>query len=115
VTSGSLAVVDELGGRQVPKKDLVGTLQLLFQDRRLKLSNELEHAAIFLTELQHFRLKAVSLTPDAVFDWRERPHDDVVLAVAVAAWRAERGTFKVDVWVYPKDPPPEPRRWWSHW
>ncbi|HEX3149845.1 MAG TPA: hypothetical protein VHR66_17340 [Gemmataceae bacterium] len=23
-------------------------------------------------------------------EWRERPHDDLVLAVAVAAWQAER-------------------------
>jgi hypothetical protein len=27
---------------------------------------------------------------DPVADWRERPHDDLVLAVAAAAWWGER-------------------------
>jgi hypothetical protein len=35
-------------------------------------------------ELQQFRPKTVPLTDD-VIEWRERPHDDLVLAVAVAA------------------------------
>jgi hypothetical protein len=38
---------------------------------------------------QQFRLKAVPLTDDVV-EWRERPHDDLVFAVAVAAWQGDR-------------------------
>jgi hypothetical protein len=41
-------------------------------------------------ELQHFRLKTLPTTEDAL-EWRERPHDDLVFAVAVAAWQGERG------------------------
>jgi hypothetical protein len=36
-------------------------------------------------------LKTVPLTDDVV-ESRERPHDDLVLAVAVAAWYGERFT-----------------------
>ena len=71
------------------KKDLVGVLQVLLQEKRLKVAPALEHAAMLATELQQFQLKAISLDPCAV-EWREQPHDDLVLAVAVAAWQAER-------------------------
>jgi hypothetical protein len=73
----------------VPKKDLVGVLQVLLQERRLKVAPALEHAATLAGELQHFQLKTVPLKPD-VLEWRERPHDDLVLAVAIAAWLADR-------------------------
>jgi hypothetical protein len=46
--------------------------------------------------LQHFQLKSVPMAQDALLEWRERPHDDLVLAVAVAAWQAER---PVRVWL----------------
>jgi hypothetical protein len=73
----------------IPKKDLVGVLQVLLQAKRLKVAEALEHAATLAEELQQFRMKTVPLTDDVV-EWRERPHDDLVLAVAVAAWRAEQ-------------------------
>ena len=49
----------------------------------------LEHAQTLVTELQHYQMKAVPLDPSAL-EWRERPHDGLVLAVAIAAWQAER-------------------------
>jgi hypothetical protein len=89
VTAGYGAGKDDHGGRLVPKKDLVGALQVLLQARRLKVAPALEHAATLAEELQQFRLKAVPMTDDMV-EWRERPHDDLVLAVAVAVWQGER-------------------------
>jgi hypothetical protein len=89
VTSGFGAGTDDPGGRLVPKKDLVGVLQVLLQGKRLKVAPALEMAATLAEELQQFRLKAVPLTDDVV-EWRERPHDDLVFAVAVAAWQGER-------------------------
>lgn len=89
VTAGHAAQADDRGGWLVPKKDLAGVLQVLLQEQRLKVAPALEHAATLATELQHFQLKAVPLDPSAV-EWRDRPHDDLVLAVASAAWLAER-------------------------
>ncbi len=89
VTGGHAAAPDERGGWLVPKKDLVGILQVLLQEKRLKVAPALEHARTLAEELQQFQLKAVSLDPAAV-EWRERPHDDLVLAAAGAAWQAER-------------------------
>jgi hypothetical protein len=89
LTAGHMAQLDEQGGWLVPKKDLVGCLQVLLQEKRLTVARSLEHAATLAGELQHFQLKAVPLKPDAL-EWRERPHDDLVLAVAIAVWEAER-------------------------
>lgn len=91
VTAGHAAGKDDKGGLLVPKKDLVGVLQVLLQGKRLKVAPALSFAATLAEELQQFRLKAVPLT-DAAVEWRERPHDDLVLAVAVAAWQGERHT-----------------------
>lgn len=90
VTAGNAAQADELGTWQVPKKDLVGNMQVLLQGRRLKVAPALDQAQTLVTELQQFQLKSVPMTADALVEWRERPHDDLVLAVAIAAWLAER-------------------------
>jgi hypothetical protein len=50
----------------------------------------MEHATSFVIELQQFQLRSVPIKPDAAIEWRERPHDDLVLAVAIAAWQAEK-------------------------
>lgn len=111
VTAGSAAQIDDLGTWQVPKKDLVGNMQVLLQGRRLKVAPTLELAPTLVTELQQFQLKAVPISADALIEWRERPHDDLVLAVAVAAWLAERpsvGCFLAVIDTCPADLP----KWW---
>jgi hypothetical protein len=84
VTAGQAPPTYDAGTFRVPKKDVVGVLQVLLQGKRLKVAPGLEMAVALAEELQQFRLKTVPLT-DAVVEWRERPHDDLVLAVAVAA------------------------------
>ena len=112
VTAGHGVEVDGWGGWLVPKKDLVGVLQVLLQEKRLKVSRDLAHARTLTAELHQFQLKAVPLKPDAL-EWRERPHDDLVLAVGIAAWQAVR-YFPVGVWAFPPadpEPPPAVGRW----
>jgi hypothetical protein len=89
VTAGHSAGKDDRGGNLVPKKDLVGVLQVLLQAKGLKVAQHLAFAGTLAEELQQFRMKTAPLTDDVV-EWRERPHDDLVLAVAVAAWHGER-------------------------
>jgi hypothetical protein len=72
-------------------KDLVGVLQMLLQSRRIRVAETLPEAATLVKDLENFRAKvAPSSTSDMLADWREAPHDDLVLAVSVAAWYAER-------------------------
>ena len=74
----------------VPKKDLVGTMQLLLQSRRLLVAPTLPDAQLLLEELTNFKAKVTAVTPDSFESWREMPHDDLVLAVAIAAWQGEQ-------------------------
>ncbi len=90
VTAGHRAVPDEVGGMLVPKKELVSTLQVLLQARRLKVAPTLPEAQTLTQELANFRMKVTPLANDMLDAWREGPHDDVVLAVALAAWQGER-------------------------
>lgn len=73
----------------IPKRELASALQLVLQGRRLKISEQLEHAQTLATELQNFRIKVTPLL-DETDAWREREHDDLVFAVGVAVWFAER-------------------------
>jgi phage FluMu gp28-like protein len=76
---------------RVPKRDLIGGLQVLLQSGRLKIAYTLEHAETLKSELLNFRLKVnVSTGHDSYEAWREGDHDDLVLAAALAAWRATR-------------------------
>jgi hypothetical protein len=72
-----------------------------------------ENAAALAEELQQFRMRTVPMTDD-VIEWRERPHDDLVLAVAVAAWQAERGPGFAVI-MCEGEPEPARPRWWSPW
>ena len=88
LTAGQTAAEAD-GLRRVPKRDLVTNLQLLLQERRLLVAPALPEAALLVRELTAFRAR-VSLAESVAIDWRERPADDLVLAVALAAWWAVR-------------------------
>jgi hypothetical protein len=75
---------------RVPKRDLVSAVQVLFQNRRLKISASLPEAATLKRELLNFRVKIDPRTAhDSYSHWRENEHDDLVLATALACWFRE--------------------------
>ena len=76
-------------GFLAPKVELVGTLQVLLQTRRLQIADALVDAPVLVRELETFRAAPPVLRGETVESWRERDHDDLVLAVAVAAWLGE--------------------------
>lgn len=82
---------------RVPKRDLVGALAVLFETGRLRIASGLPFAETLSTELRRFRAR-VGTAPDASDDWRERDEDDLVLAVALAAWHAERHAHAPAAW-----------------
>jgi hypothetical protein len=51
-----------------------------------------------LQELMNFRVKVAASANETFEAWRERDHDDLVLAVANAAWVGERVTQRLHVW-----------------
>jgi hypothetical protein len=75
---------------RVPKKNLVGSLQVAFQTECLKIKRDLPLAPILIKELLNFKAK-ININAHASFEaWREADHDDCVLATALALWWASR-------------------------
>lgn len=90
ITAGDTASRD---GREhrVPKRELVSVLQVLLQTDRLGIADSLDHAVTLTKELLAFKVKFSDKGHDTYGnDWRENPHDDMVLAVALATWAGER-------------------------
>jgi len=76
---------------RVPKRDLVGCLQVMLQSSRLKISSELKLGSVLQAEMLNFKVKIDPTTAhDSYSSWREQDHDDLVLSVALAAWWGER-------------------------
>ena len=99
ITAGHKATPDDGGGWCVPKKELVGVLQVLLRARRIKVPLSLPEAQTLVQELLNFRVKVTASANETFEAWRERDHDDLVLAVAIAAWVGERASRRLDVWV----------------
>jgi len=82
---------DEQEGFRVPKKDLVAAVATTMQDGRLRIRPTMTLAPVLVDELGYFRSKINISTGHERFEaWRERQHDDTVLAVALAVWYGER-------------------------
>ena len=64
--------------------------QVLLQTGRLKIARTLPHAELLARELVNFRSRVTAQAAESQLYWRERANDDLVLALAIAAWRAER-------------------------
>jgi hypothetical protein len=107
ITAGLGATWDGIHGWLVPKLDLVGLLQLLLQEKRLKVAEALEEAETLMDELTNFQVHPVRSVLDPLTAWREGQHDDMVFAVGIAVWLAERYVpFRLE-WI--GDPLPGPR------
>jgi hypothetical protein len=97
ITGGSKATV-EGAGWHVPKRELVGILNVLLGTGRLLVSKHLPDAAEWIKELHTFTAKVNKDTGNETLEsYRTSDKDDVVLAVSMACWAAERG--RKELWV----------------
>jgi hypothetical protein len=85
----------------VPKMDLVAALEVPFHKGTLKVAEGLELWSVLREELLNFRRKQNTRTAHTSYEhWRESDHDDLVLAAALACWKAtykRKGTAKLKV------------------
>ena len=89
--AGAELVIDFTGPiHGVPKLDLVSRLQALLHDGRLKIHKDLAEADTLVRELQDFRCEFTA-AGHLTFNARSGKHDDLVLALAIAVWRAADG------------------------
>jgi hypothetical protein len=61
----------------------------LLGNRRLRIAPELAEAKVMERELRMFSVKITPALNETFESFRERDHDDLVLAVALAVWGGE--------------------------
>jgi len=89
--TGADGVTREGMERHVPKRDVASTIAVLLQTGRLRIARKLKESEILYRELLNFRVKISLSGHDSYEAWREQEHDDLVLAVGLAAWLFEKG------------------------
>lgn len=88
ITGGSVRTYGA-GFIGVPKRDLVSTVARVAQEGRLLISSRLAAAKVLQAELRAFTVKITAAGNDTFEAARERDHDDLVLAVALALYVGE--------------------------
>jgi hypothetical protein len=89
ITAGQEETITDRGIHHVAKLALISVVQTLLHDGRLHIQKDLPDAPVLRTELEDFR---ASITDSGrwTFGARSGAHDDLVLALALAVWRAAK-------------------------
>ena len=87
--TGGTAITQDGADLGVPKRDLISTMAVLLEGRRLQIAESLPEAAALTKELQVFQRRVSRAGNDQYAAWREGTHDDLVLATALACWYRE--------------------------
>jgi hypothetical protein len=103
ITSGQVESTGE-GFYRVPKRDLIIRLQVLFQQGGLQIAAGLPFAQKLVEEMMAMEVKVSPAGNEQYAAWREGTHDDLVFAVALAYWSAQKA--------YPERSR-ENGRWWT--
>jgi hypothetical protein len=93
ITSGT-----SIGGagyrRTVPKRDLIHTTAVILQQQRLRIATDLPDTAALVDELLSYRIKITDAGHDRYEPASSQDHDDLLLALSLALWLAERNPFR---------------------
>jgi hypothetical protein len=92
--TGGNEVTKDSHSIKIPKRDLVGTVAVVTQNRTLKSPEELPLTKTLTDELENFKAKKTTAGNDtfgAGTEWRVGHNDDLVLALAMALWCANDG------------------------
>jgi hypothetical protein len=111
VVTGGLRETVDGDWAHVPKRNLMVRLQMLFQEHRLRIARKLQYGEELLKEMSAMRVKVTSAGHETYGAWKEGSHDDMVFALALACWDAEKvwsptlgagywGERKAELWEY---------------
>jgi hypothetical protein len=77
-----------------PKRELISSLQAAMQSKRLPVAKSLPLAKVLEKELLALKVKVSSAGNETFKAWREKDHDDLVLALAIGLWFGNRTAQK---------------------
>ena len=77
-------------GWNVPKRDLIATLQVLLEKNELRVAKELEEAGSLVRELLDVKSRETGGGKARLGAEGTGEHDDLVIALALACWRARK-------------------------
>jgi len=89
ITSGG-EVTESDGWWNVPKRELVVNLQVMLEQRKLRVAGGMAEAATLVREMREMRVKITASGREQYAARGKGEHDDLVMAVALAAWWLER-------------------------
>jgi hypothetical protein len=96
ITGGDRPTNEEEDHWNVPKRDLIANLIAISQLGKLKIAAGLDEAQTLAEEFQNLRLKIdIRTSNENYMPWRESQHDDLVFAVALALWYAEKRPIRI--------------------
>ena len=81
---------DKESGGSVPKRDLIAGLQVAMERGEIRVAAGLKEAASLVRELMDVRLSATPAGRMRMGADGFGEHDDLVIALALACWRARR-------------------------
>lgn len=90
ITAGQTVSITDDGFWHVPKRILVSATAIALQTERLHVARSLALSETLTREMLNFKVKINAKAHDSYEAWRDGEHDDLVLAVALAVWWAER-------------------------
>jgi len=73
---------------KVPKRDIVSSLQVVFQNKRIKIAGNLPDIDLIKKELLYFRSKISNSGHDS-YAAISSMHDDIVMSIGLAIWYGE--------------------------
>jgi hypothetical protein len=81
----------------VPKVELISSIQVVLQNRRIQFIKGMAEAETLMQELRDYQVR-VTAAANEQFNAREGKNDDLVLAVALSVWWGERATRRLKAW-----------------
>lgn len=90
IVAGRAITRDERGVYHVPKVELASVVVAVLGSRRLAIV-PMPLTPVLTRELGTFKVKTTVAGNETFEAWREKDHDDIVLASAMALWAGERG------------------------
>jgi hypothetical protein len=89
ITAGDTVVENGSRGCRVPKRDLVSTIEVLLQEGKLKIAQNMSDRAVLVDELLNFRA-GISASGRDTYAAAGSAHDDFVMSLGLCCWRARQ-------------------------